>query len=354
MNWGHDVIYPNTFIVLVGPSGQSRKGVAVSIGRFFMEEVGVQIVSQSITREALIEAMKENNLSFLSESSGQVQIHSSMICVCPELSVFLGQSDIGFLADLTDWYDSHESWTYQTRMHGPETISRMCLSLLGATAPDWLPSILPKEAVGGGWTSRVMFIVEENKGKIIPNPNLIGVNMELENKLVDDLMSILNMSGEFVFDEKALKLYEDWYNGYEQQWKKGRPPIPDPRFRGYLSRRATHIKKVSMALSASRSDDLIISVGDFTRARKLMEQAEKKMPAAFIGLGEDRLALITEKIMAYIESEKKTTRSRVLQLFYRDCSAWTLEQIENTMQRTHVVKISANPSDQDKTYEWIA
>ena len=61
MPWGHEKIYPNMYILLIGPSGKCRKGTAMGMGRDLITAVqGISLVSESITREALIRFMKQN------------------------------------------------------------------------------------------------------------------------------------------------------------------------------------------------------------------------------------------------------------------------------------------------------
>ena len=166
LNWGHDTIYPNMYIVLIGPSGRARKGTAMNIGKDILKDIGISMTSESITREALIRDMKDAVTNFPDATTGKVRFHCSLTALSEELSVFLGQNDIKFLADLTDWYDSRDSWTYRTKGSGTDKIQGVCFNILGATAPDWLQSILPQEAVGGGFTSRIIFVVEETKAGI--------------------------------------------------------------------------------------------------------------------------------------------------------------------------------------------
>jgi len=158
MIWGHTKIYPNQYIILVGPSGTARKGDAIGLGRSMMEHVNLKIASQRITPEALISVMSESITTFV-DSNKDLVYQAPITIVANELSVFIGQKNLKLLADLTDLYDSHKSWEYQTK-HGYQTtkgktkttdiISGVCINILGGTAPDWIPTILPQEAIGGG------------------------------------------------------------------------------------------------------------------------------------------------------------------------------------------------------------
>ena len=352
MKWGHSDIYPNQYIVLIGPSGQSRKGEAVNLARNFIDHIGVNVGAQSTTQEALISKLKDSTSTY-QNAQGEPKFQSALTIISDELTVLLRQKDVQLLGYMTDWYDSRPEWTYETKHQGIDRVTGVCVNLLGATAPDWLPSILPTEAVGGGWTSRVIFVVENYKGKVISNPNLFGVDEKLKKKLEHDLEQIHILRGQYEFDEEALANYVNWYEAQERGIKKGIFPIPDPKFSGYISRRATHIKKVAMALSASRGDDLIITNEDLLRAQKILENAEKKMQRAFTGLGRARFADQTDAVLNYIMKKRTVRRSVLLREHYRDIDLWTLEQIEGVLEGMKIIKIFRIIEDNDVEYRYI-
>src|SRR3990170_8200696 len=39
MEWGHELIYPNMYVVLIGPSGRCRKGTAMNIGKGLLKTI---------------------------------------------------------------------------------------------------------------------------------------------------------------------------------------------------------------------------------------------------------------------------------------------------------------------------
>ena len=109
----------------------------MTIGRDIMKELNIPMTSESLTREALIRMMKDSSQSY-QEPGGGIKFHCSVTCMSEELSVFLGQNNIAFLSNLTNWYDSSDDWTYETKGAGTDHIQGVCFNLLGATAPDWL------------------------------------------------------------------------------------------------------------------------------------------------------------------------------------------------------------------------
>lgn len=350
--WGHDELFPNHYIILIGPSGQTRKGAALALARPFLEYVGIPIAANRVTNEKLCRYIADSCSSY-NGPNNEVRLQCAATIWSSELHVFLGRANVDLLAALTDWYDCLNNWEYDTKHEGRDEISGLCVNILGATAPDWLPSMLPNEAIGGGFTSRITFVVEEYKGKVILDPNEVGVDEDLRDELLKDIEKIKLLSGDFTMDDKALDAYKRWYSAGENKIKKGHFAVPDPKFNGYCSRRATHIKKLAMVLSASRGDDLTIRLEDFNRARVLMEAAEKKMPRAFSGLGRARFSDLTDGVLTFIMRRRKCKRSELLQKFYRDVDAWTLEQIERVLEQMKVVRVVRLTEENDAEYTFI-
>lgn len=345
LRWGFKTLYPNLYVVLIGPSG-CRKGTAMSIGKDLLLEInGLNLSSESVTREALIRDMKDGITTFTDPTDQMVKFHSSVTVLSEELSVFLGQQNVKFLADLTDWFDCGDSWTYRTKGSGTDKLVGVCVNILGATAPDWLRSILPQEAFGGGFTSRVIFVVEEAKKQIVPNPTIPPEILALRPSLVHDLEQISAMAGEMVFTDETMEIYTAWYIKQSKS-----PAIKDPHFAGYCERRAIHVLKLSMVMSASRSCDRIITPADFKRALALLENVEPKMPRAFMGLGRAKYSDMTSQLYEYLSRVNRCSQSEILNKFDVDLDEYTLQLIMKTLQARKVVKIEYSSGNGETYY----
>lgn len=356
LKWGLGrVIYPNLYTVLVGPSGRTRKGVAIGIAKDFLKQIpSVSVVPESSSgRQAMIQAMKRASTTFQDLNDGKIRFHCSVTAFSEELSVFLGQGDIAYLSNLTDWYDSKDDWEYETIVRGKDSLQGLCVNLMGGTAPDWIQSMIPQEALGGGFTSRIIFIVEEVKRKIVPEYIPTQAELDLQELLLRDLERIALLTGEITFEETAKQMYITWYIMQDKDLSAGKPVITDTRFAGYCERRATHLQKLMILCSASRGDDLKITTEDFRRALKLLTDAEVNMPKTFGGLGKSRMSDESDMILNYIKSMGFTTRKLVLQKFYRDVDPLTLSNVEQLMQQMQVVKVKLMPEEGDKSYTWI-
>jgi hypothetical protein len=225
---------------------------------------------------------------------------------------------------------------------------------MGATAPDWLQSMLPQEAVGGGFTSRVIFVVEEKKRQTVPKHEITEEESVIRDALIMDLNRINNITGEFAFAPDGEAAYINWYTKYDEQLTKGQYPVEDSRFAGYAERRATHMRKLMMIMSASRSSDLLITAEDFARADKLLKSCELKMSRTFGGLGQAKYANVTEKVMDYIRAaHAPVSRRDVMAKFYRDVDGATMRIIEEVMEQTGFVDIKLMINSGEKVYNWI-
>jgi len=337
MKWGMSTLYPNLYIVLVGPSGWAKKGTSIEFSRPFIKNVGAQVIEGAITREKLIRRMGEAIMPIPDETMGVTRFQCAATFISAELAVFLGQHNIKLLADLCDWYDCPNVWPYDTKGQGTDILEGVCLNIQGAVAPEWLPAILPREAIGGGFTSRVIWVVEEGKQKTVPDPT---IDSELQKALANDLEKIFLISGEYKFTEETQRIYSDWYVKHDEDAASGVYAIQDPKFAGYCGRRATLVKKLCMIVSASEGDSLEITPDIFDKALKLMIFGEKKMARAFSGLGTARYAYATEQVLNFIARHKTVTRSQVLRYFFRDIDDYTFDIVARTLQKTGAIELT--------------
>ena len=327
LEWGITNVYPNMYIVLVGPPGVARKGTAMDPGQMFLDELGIPLSAEATTREALIRDLKRVAAT-TTTPEGKVIMHSSLTVYSQELTVFLGYNNQQLMADLCDWYDCRRKWRYKTKTQGEDFITNVWVNLIGATTPDLMRTALPQDAQGGGLTSRMIFVYAERKGKSVPIPFLTPELRQLREDLALDLEDINMMIGRFEPTKEWYDTYIEWYMKEEID-----PAIRDPRFIAYQSRRSTHLRKLCMIMSASRSSDFIITEDDFHRALSLLERTEKVMPRAFSGFGMSDDAAITSNIMVFIANNKEVTFDQVFRRFLYDASERKIADILSTLHK---------------------
>jgi hypothetical protein len=326
LRWGDLTFYPNMYIVLVGPSGKCRKGTAMNPAAKMLRDLGVPMAAEAITREALIRELKKANNTDINPKTGEVTLHSSLTIFSQELTVFLGYNNVALMSDLTDWYDCRDKWTYRTKNMGVDEIINVWVNLIGATTPELVQTTLPRDAIGGGLTSRIIFVYEEDKGKLVPDPFLTEKELKLREDLLIDLERIGTLRGEFRVTPQFLDRYIDWYI---QQHSN--PPFEDARFSGYIERRPNHLFKLCIIHSAAMSESLIINEDIFNMSLSLMERTEKKMPLTFAGVGKSANADVLSRVMAYIGLNGRVSYERLMNAFYYDADRDTMDKILATL-----------------------
>lgn len=335
LRWGTLPIYPNMYIVLVGPSGRCRKGTAMSQGMFFLREMGIKLAAESITREALIRELKESNDTQVDPQTNDMHLHASLTIYSQELTVFLGYNNQALMSDLTDWFDCRDTWTYRTKHMGTDEIVGVWVNLIGATTPELIQTTLPRDAIGGGLTSRMIFVFEPKKGKTVVAPFLSESERELEVKLLEDLQKICMISGEFKISDEFMDRWIAWYT----EASEGKPPFEDYKFSGYFERRPTHLLKLCLILCASRTSDKRITEGDFDRAVEIMDRTEVRMPYAFSGFGKNQSADVMERVCATLRKRSVMTFGELLHVFYKDADKWALEKIIDSLVSMQAARV---------------
>lgn len=355
MPWGMQKIYPNMFIILVGPSGVG-KGESMKPMISIFKETGLRMAPESITIEDLMRFMAESEFQFETLEGGY-ETHSSVSVFSKELVVLFGQRDVKKLGIITDWYDSDDTWKNSTKNKGVDDIIGVCLNLLGAAASDWFPQILPPSAIGGGLTSRIIFVVEQRKSQIISRPIYTEEHEKLKRVLTADLQRIaMDTVGPFKFTDKGMAAYEKYYIEQEEEVLKGIWPIRDPTFEGYCNRRALHLRKMSMIFAVARGSEGEVTEEDFAQSMIVLKNAELKMPYLFGGVGKGIHAEVINKIRAYIAQFKQVTRSKILRAFYQDVDAQSIKIIEETLEKMGMITIERSANLEEATYtlreEW--
>jgi hypothetical protein len=340
------MFYPNMFIVLVGPSG-SRKGTAMNPALDLLTDLGnISMAANATSLQALIKRLTETNYTDFDPTTGQHQYHASLTIFSKEFTVFLGYQNHDLMAALCDWYDCDRRWKYETISRQTEEIIGVWVNLFGATTPELIAESLPQGAIGGGLTSRIVFVYARDKGKTVAIPISSPYEAELRQHLLYDLEKIHLMSGQFSFTEDFLSRWTEWYTGLDSQ----PPPFEDSKMKGYINRRPTHIMKLSMIMAASRSDGpkMCITSDDFNRSLETLLQVESRMLHVFTGFGKSSFSEILPRVLGFlgIYKNKELPLSHMARHFYNDLDSFQLERLLKTLETMGAVKQINRPGSE--------
>lgn len=249
--------------------------------------------------------------------------------------MFLGYNNLQLMADLTDWFDCGDVWEYRTKNMGTDDITGVWVNLIGATTPDLLGSTLPRDAIGGGLTSRMIFVYEQDKDHTELAPFLSEEEMEIGAKLLVDLERIAMLQGTFKATEGYVEKFTRWYAYTDSN----PPPFDDHRFAPYFERKPTHLWKLSMIMNASRTSDMLITEDDFDRALNVLDVTERMMPRTFSGFGKSRDADVLNRVMTIVGTRKRISLPELQGMVYLDADSRTLDSIVTTLESMNFLTI---------------
>jgi len=325
-------LYPNLYIILVGPSG-ARKSAATSIGMRIVDEMGFKKFADKITGAALIKDLSEATIKFVEGNT--VQLCSPMMIYSSELGVFLGTDaySSGVIADLTDLYDCPSKWEKKTIVREGEVIIAPYVNFLAATTPQTLKDVLPVEAVGQGFTSRIMFVWAGSRRKRVPIPPWGSEYEMIKNSLLKDLEQISKLRGSFQFSKEGLAYYTQFYMSHPEPEEE----FEDEKLRGYASRKDTHMLKLAMILSLADKDELVLTVEDLQRSLDAIKWMESGLPHVFAGHGSSNSSQDVVRIWKQVEAGSKAagyiSHSELVRRNYANLSAVDLGKVLDTLRQ---------------------
>jgi len=297
--------YPNFYIVLVAPPGIVSKSTTAGMSMEILREVpGINFGPDVVTWPALLQAFAEKTEGF--EYDGLMSVMSALTLESSEFGNLVDPQDKKMVDLLVSLWDGKPGvFEKKTKNNGNDSVENPWINLIACTTPAWIAGNFPEYMIGGGFTSRCVFVYADEKAKLVAYPGL-EVPKDLSNdkkKLVDDLTHIAtNLCGEFKLSPDAIKWGRAWY---EQHYSTVNSDLSDDRFGGYRARKQTHIHKLAMILSASVSDDLIITAEHLGIAEQMLTDLEPDMNFVFSKIGKSDNALYAERLIWYVQQKKK-------------------------------------------------
>lgn len=320
---GHACIYPNHYIILVAPSGRCKKTSAADIGVELLYNIpNINIVAEKITPEALAEALQSTS-SETKECRGFIY--------APELPVFLGkqQYNEGMIDLLTRIADSPAKWEYRTRTKKIVQLTNLYATLLACVTPSKLSTTIPETAFGGGFMSRIMFIMQKVSDRTLAHPP--PRNAALREELIERLKVFSNTKACFTYTPEALEWYTKWYAQLQKEANK----IDDERLSGYFARKHDHLLRLTMILILSADASPVFTVPFFEETLTILNKVETIMPDAFISAGDSIVGANSHRILEQLKKAgpKGLSKSELTKKNYRYGSGKAIQEILYTLKQ---------------------
>lgn len=285
---------PNFYIILVGPAGVAAKSTSISMGMSLLKKVpGIKFGPESMTWQALAkdfsDAIEYLEYHPIPGKPDKLRIAMSSLTIpISELGMFLRTDDKQLEAFLIRmWEGQEETFDHKTKSSGNIDIKNPWLNIIAATTPTWLRENFPEGMIGGGLTSRIVFVYGDKKRALIPYPDEVIPAAEyglLRDKLVEDLIEISKLSGPITLSQFAREWGRHWYSDHNDP--NLRPQhLSSDRYDGYLARKQTHLHKFATILSAAKRNTGVIEEEDLREAEAIITSTERDMIRVFDSIG---------------------------------------------------------------------
>lgn len=299
IDMGYFKWYPNFYIILVAKPGIVSKSTTSALGMNLLRKVpNITFGPEVVTWPALIDAFSDVQQSF--------EYESSYIPMCPltleasELGNLLNPQDRDMVDLLVTLWDGKQGkFEKRTKHSGNNSLENPWINLIACTTPSWIAGNVPEALIGGGFTSRCIFVYAEQKRQLVAYPNLLIKEevAELRAKLIEDLTEIGKLTGEFKLSPEAFRWGTEWYKLHNEH----RPVhLDNERFGGYLARKQTHVHKLAMVLSAAQGDSMVIEREHLELAVTMVSDLEKDMAMVFSKVGKSESGVYAERLLEFV------------------------------------------------------
>jgi len=322
-------LYPNLWVVLVAPQGEGHKSSALRIGYKLLtslpDYVRPRIFAAKLTPEKLVANLAVKQLD---ESTLKRPLPPGLpptyfkepaigVLYSSELGVLLGREkyNIGFISLLTELYDCHDEWSSETIMRGDQKLYNVCLTLLGASTPDWMQSMLPQDAFQGGFMSRLLLVTKPVEWNIrIPDPP--PAPQGLRGKILEELIDIGQVAGRMQWTQEAKDFFEEWYTSLGE-----REVVPGP-VAAARERMQDHLLRLAILLQlAETKKKLVLEKHSIELALKILNTIGEETDPILEYIATEPRMRSAQFILETLRKHKRLTEAELLKLVWRQLSS---------------------------------
>lgn len=338
LEWFPDKIYPNLYMILVGPPSISHKTTAIEYATSILQNQinhienfnfkyikDLNILKDKATPEAILEQMipskKGGGYFNLIDKDGRVILDeknqplkydntSEVSIIIEELTSSINQTTYAqsLIETLTAIYNTRKTYEWTTIKRDKVTLVNLCTSFIGGTTISALRDSIPKQAKGDGFLSRTILVDMGDKNirrykRAMRVPN--GPKPEdIEKRLA---WIAENITKEYSFSKEADEYYGRWYNNFRDDLEN------NPSTIGIYGRKGLNVLKVALLISAARYNTTrLVSIEDFQAADELITKTILSTPDILSSIDEDVIHRKISTIRDYIKKSKEVQRRIVM------------------------------------------
>lgn len=335
---GYFKIFPNFYIALIGPTGFGKTSAA---------DIGIDFIRQVPE----IELMEEKVTSwYIAQFFGDITKAGKDCAVslyAPEMKTFLGDlNKTELITMLTSFYGCPTHSAIRLKHEGKQEFKNVCLNLLACSTPEWLTLGTTTDEIAGGFTGRFVYVFEDTMTRnfAFPADHIKPETLALRKPLLEDLIQISQLQGEFLLTDQAKGEYILWYNTRMNE-------CTDERLTPYYARKRDLVLKLAMILSVSQDDSRIIDEQILQTSFVILTQVEEKMKESFAGVVDDPALKYKDMVVSQLAKapDQSMTKADLLRKNWNRFDHQVLDRIIQNLEESGMLQIGAKKMQQGTT-----
>lgn len=332
-----DKVFPGLYTLLVGKPGTGKSQAIRQVSALWYASKELKVAPHSVTKASLTDELEAaKRIKML---GNEVFEYHSLQIAASEFGVLVPAHDLDFLNFLNQIYDNDPNYreSRRTQARKVETVNPQ-INILAGTQPAYLATLLPEEAWGMGFMTRMLMVYSAETHRI-QLFNAKTANQQHFNKLAEQIKGLLKAYGECDWEQEARDAIQTWVD-------KGCPPEPEhSRLTSYNTRRILHLIRLCIVSAASAGHPTLITLADYQRALNWLCTAELTMPDIFKEMVQrsDSQLLQELHIFAWSLWQKEQKPIHESRLMYFLQAKTTSDKIDRILS----IAVRANILDQD-------
>lgn len=331
---------PNMYIILVAPPGIVSKSTTASVGMNILKDIGgINFGPDVVTWQKLVEDMAKSTEMVLHPVTGEYLPMSCLTISASEFGTLLNPQDREMVDVLVSLWDGQPgAFKKSTKTSGNDSIENPWINIIACTTPAWIAGNFPEYMIGGGFTSRCIFVYAGKKRQYVAYPaDHVPLEFaQLRSDLVHDLELISTLVGEYVIEQDAKAWGEQWYQNH---WKSKHKNLPPEQFGGYLARKQTHIHKLAMVVAAAQSNELVIHRRHLEFSAEMVDALEADMPYVFDKIGRTQSTQVLNDLVEIIFAYHSISQQELYKNLSRKCTWNEFQEILTSAVNAGFVKV---------------
>lgn len=308
--------FPSFYIVIVGPPGIITKSTTADGSMDLLKQVpGIMFGPDAITWQQIVTAFEKCAVSFEYPPGTYVPM-SPITYLASEFGMLIDFEDSSMVNLLITLWDGRRTFAKETKTSGSDMVEGPWVNILACTTPQWINANMNENTIGGGFTSRCVFVYGDTKEKYVAYIKNQIKDMKAYEALKLDLIHDLehmatHMVGPYEMTPEAEAWGESWYSNL---WKVEYKIDNEDYINNYLARKQAHLHKLAMIIAASRSDDLILQRDDLILAETMLNTTEGNFHRVFTKIGYSDEARHADALLQMVRKKKELPYADLVKL----------------------------------------